>query len=616
MVVGRAALHVEDGAQVPEEPLAPVERPSKGFSSEDTTLEAPSKVGIVSLTRENVEKRILNFSAGRPLNREEFEFRQRYRDLYLPSLRTHTHEQAELLHVLSQDNIADDTQRDQIILDLRRLFPSKSPEVEAMISQIFSKANRLKTLFERDPDEKPAGWTRAKIEVPKHRARIEVPLPPEQTQSEVPKSAEPPQSPPEWSQPAKFQNLNSVDLYKYLKDLPGDEEVAKGLSKMSPRDTFSLEQNLEKLHDEKLPPGWFKGIRRWWSSVGKPGELYKAIENQKRILGLITGSPIDQDKLQSALDEGQVPRQTTTGTTESFFVAVAGKITAGVFKAMRSEPGGELNTRMATTGKKNMGLRESIKPGQGAGNEVIAYALDRALGGRYGIPRTRLVELKHASFGSSKSELGSVQEFLPGMQSFQECSERELESIPRPEFDRLNFKLISGGTDGHYGNFLYDAENKKLGLIDAGLDFVGEKDFQLMDVQYWTNLPQASRSMSLSEYAALKAINVEQTMEAVDHQVRQNAKKNPILQMKNDKMLALKMRLELAKIAGEEGLTQKQWFNVLATQKQGRLSPYVEIFNKHIKSKLTTRDWREDDQKIDWEQIRQELRLAAQREKR
>lgn len=610
-MVGRAALHVEGGAQVPKGPS--VKEPSKGFSFEDTTLKAQPEVKTVSLTRDEAEKKIHNFSIANILDKTEKEFRKAYRSLSIP-IKSLSNEQVELLHLLTQKNIADPTQQKQIIADLKRLFPEKQLEVSEMIRQIGLKVKRL---AEDSDDEEPAAWTRAKIAVPNNRASIGVPLPPQHIQLDVAnESAVPPQPLPEWAKPAKLKDLNGEDLYKHLNEFPEDKEAVKELSKMSPGDILSLMQNLEKLHDEKLPPGWFKGIRRWWSSVGKPGELHKAIENQKRILDLITSPPLDQDQLQSALDAGKAPRETATGTTGSFYVKNFRGEVGGVFKLMSQEPGAIGNERMEAKGGINVSFRSSIQPGQGAGNEVVAYALDQALNGRYGIPRTQLVELKHVSLKSSKSELGSVQEFLPGMKPLNAADSGPfLESIPRTEFDRFNFKLISGGTDGHYGNFLYNSTSKKLGLIDAGLDFVGQADFQHMNQQYWTNLPQAEQLMSPEEYAALKNINTDNAMASVDVQVKSNVARSPILAMSNDKMLALKMRLELAKIAGEEGLTQKQWFDILAPPKYSNEPHYAQIFTRFIKPELTDGEWKADDQKIDWEQIRQELRKAAKQQK-
>lgn len=320
-------------------------------------------------------------------------------------------------------------------------------------------------------------------------------------------------------------------------------------------------------------------------------------------LRLKQAAELDPVSLQSALDAGQIPKSTMTGTSGSFFLRNQQGNIIAVFKPMSMEPGGYLNNR-----GKNRVLRSSILPGQCAGNEVIACALDQALEGRYQIPQTYLVALRHAGFGgSTEKEIGSVQKFLPNTKPLSQLSEREMRAILRSEFDRLNFKLISGGTDAHFGNFLYDPKTLKLGIIDSGLDFLGEEDFGCMRNQAWITLPQASQPMAPEEYAALRNINVEEAMTAVRNQVEQNISMSPMLTMSKGKLLALQMRLELAKIAGEQELTQKEWHSILAPSRDETESPYTQIFANRIKPNFDN---------VNWASVRTELTSEAQKIKK
>lgn len=272
------------------------------------------------------------------------------------------------------------------------------------------------------------------------------------------------------------------------------------------------------------------------------------------------------------------PEKISTGRSGSYFIFDEQGQKVGVFKPM-SEEGND---------------RSTIKPGQGAGNEVLMYELDRNLGGAYKCPKTKLIPLESTAFKKQGKQLGSFQQFLPGV-TMHQLNLYEMESISREELDRLNIKLISGGSDSHFGNFLYCRDKKEIGIIDAGYDFIGHEEHPLIyRNQSWKFLPKANEQMSPQEYVRLRDINVETVMNGMYDVVEKNKQVDPQLALSTEKMILLRMRLELAKLVGQSELTQLQWLRVLYD------GSFIEIYKKQGNV---------PEAEVQWEDIR--LKLAA-----
>lgn len=241
---------------------------------------------------------------------------------------------------------------------------------------------------------------------------------------------------------------------------------------------------------------------------------------------------------------------------------------------------------------------QSLLPGKEVRNEVFAYALDQALGGHYQVPETFLVRLKHAQFNpqrekrragwekiigkkasdwafAQKEELCSVQRFLGDMKSIQGIGADKgfaeinqfstlLDSATPEAVAQFNFALIAGNSDGHLGNFLIPEELNnivRIGLIDHGYSFLNPKVDKLRVTPMMFDF--AIKPMSDAEYAFLAAIDVDQVMGQMRQVAEEIRKTNKRLKFSENKLNALKARLILAKIAGEEELTQRQWYNIL-----------------------------------------------------
>ncbi|MEI6805348.1 MAG: hypothetical protein WCK49_02440 [Myxococcaceae bacterium] len=282
------------------------------------------------------------------------------------------------------------------------------------------------------------------------------------------------------------------------------------------------------------------------------------------------------------------PAPTKHGVNGSFFLSDSGGRRAAIFKPMNMEAGAPKNHRLAASS--NIQFRDSILPGQGAGNEVLAYELDKqAFGGRYEIPKTILVRLRHEAFEGE--ELGSAQQFVPDARSLSELHALEIDAISQKEWEKLNFRLISGSTDAHMGNIL--VSEGKLFLIDSGDDFVGpEGQHQYYDP--WTTHPKAHRLLSQQEYNFLHNIDIKKTMHVFEQTALSNEQTSPVLKVSKDKYLTQVTRLYLAKLVGKYRLTQAEWFDIMTPKRglNGKIYPgqLETIYNKHVGDWLKIHD--------------------------
>lgn len=347
-----------------------------------------------------------------------------------------------------------------------------------------------------------------------------------------------------------------------------------------------------------------------------------------------------QKEIQAQIKAGRVstPPAETGNVSGVFFIENQSGQKQWVVKPMGLAPDGKHRTDTKE-------LEKKVVPGQEVGNEVLMYALDQALGGHYGIPKTVLVKVRHADFNPKRkqtretratqmgflanwawrdqTELASAQAFLPG-QSWHDAFIKELitanlddealvqavnqkmkdEGIARTQYDRLNIKLLSGGTDGHYGNFLYDSTAKTFGLIDAGYDFLDPKE--IID-QKWHELFFAKEPMSDVEYVFLRNIDVDAVMAQMKEQARKNAQVHRILEVDADRLNALRLRLELAKVVGEMKATQEEWYLILRKMDWKGETMYNNYYRNIFKSVVKSHG----EEELDWAGIGDRFRDAV-----
>lgn len=253
------------------------------------------------------------------------------------------------------------------------------------------------------------------------------------------------------------------------------------------------------------------------------------------------------------------PSQTKSGVNGSFFLSNSNGQRAAIFKPMNMEAGGRKNHRLAAG--QNVQFRDTILPGQGAGNEMLAFALNRdAFNYRYGIPYTTLICLTHPAFEGV--ELGSAQAFISQSKPLCDMTPQERAQIPQQEWEKLNFRLISGSTDAHLGNMLYCYATKMLYLIDSGDDFVGEAG-QHEYYNPWAVEPRCSQPMSLQESNFLENLNISNIMTLFEKQALINAQIHSHLKVSVDKYLTQLSRLLLAQTVGKLKLTQYEWARLM-----------------------------------------------------
>ncbi|MEI6791451.1 MAG: hypothetical protein WCK42_09755, partial [Myxococcaceae bacterium] len=305
------------------------------------------------------------------------------------------------------------------------------------------------------------------------------------------------------------------------------------------------------------------------------------------------------------------PTQTKTGVNGSFFLCDSSGHKSAIFKPMNMEAGGVKNHRL--TASQNVQFRKSILPGQGAGNEALAYGLDKfAFGHHYEIPKTVLISLTHPAFEGR--ELGSAQKFLAGTCTLADLTPKEITDIPKHEWEKLNFRLISGSTDAHYGNILYSKTDRKLYLIDSGDDFVGEEG----ECQYWNPWAAEERCnqpMSDEESCFLRNLNISKVMEAFEWQAQFNEQASPVLKVSNDKYLTQILRLILAQAAGQNKLSQARWAFVMNPYRDPygivHRSPIEHIYDQYIRPYSgQPGNWKDISQMIDWKGVNKAIRAA------
>ncbi|MES2504394.1 MAG: hypothetical protein V4534_05890 [Myxococcota bacterium] len=307
------------------------------------------------------------------------------------------------------------------------------------------------------------------------------------------------------------------------------------------------------------------------------------------------------------------PAPTKHGVNGSFFIRDKHGHRCAIFKPMNMEAGMPKNHRLGPG--ENVQFRESILPGQGAGNEVLAYRLDRhAFEGRYGLPKTILIKLSHPAFEGE--ELGSAQVFLSNAKPLSDLTQAEREDIPMKEWQKLNFRLISGSTDAHFGNILYSTDDKKLYLIDSGDDFVGEKG-QCQYYSPWAMMPKSNQLMTQDEYEFLSGLNVAEAMNVFAKAARANEEQCPTLKVSDDKYLTQILRLKLAKVAGQMKLTQAEWFDIMTRHRDRYNMPVAsnmeEVYRHHIRNCIGDGEtWQKSTERVNWRHIEQEFKALAQ----
>ncbi len=308
------------------------------------------------------------------------------------------------------------------------------------------------------------------------------------------------------------------------------------------------------------------------------------------------------------------PKPTKSGVNGSFLIIGPEGKPIAVFKPMNMETGMPRNPRMGAG--RNVQFRDTILPGQGAGNEVLAYYLDHyGLSGRYGIAQTILVSVGHKAM-SSRLELGSAQRFIPNARPLADMSQAEIAQIPRTEWDKLNFRLITGSTDAHLGNILYCANTRSIHLIDSGDDFVGA-DGQHQYYNPWTSTPMSHFKMSEGEYKFLANLDLNLAVTAFERCARNNEVANDILMVTPDKYLTQLLRLYLARVVGQMKLTQHEWASIMSRKRlpQGGTSrsDIEKIYDSWIRMhQHSSNDWKKIAAQVNWNKVLEDLRFVAQ----
>ncbi len=307
------------------------------------------------------------------------------------------------------------------------------------------------------------------------------------------------------------------------------------------------------------------------------------------------------------------PVSTKSGVNGSFLIMGPQGKPIAVFKPMNMETGMPRNPRMGPG--RNVQFRDTILPGQGVGNEVLAYYLDHyGFGGRYGIAQTILVSVGHRAM-SARLELGSAQRFIPNAKPLADMSQAEIAQIPRVEWDKLNFRLITGSTDAHLGNILYCPSTRSIHLIDSGDDFVGVNG-QHQYYNPWASLPMSYFKMSEGEYRFLANLDLNLAMTAFERCARNNEVASDILAVTSDKHLTQLLRLYLARVVGEMKLTQREWCSIMSRYRMpnGALYPseIERIYDSWIRMhQNASTDWKKIVPKINWHKVVEDLKFVA-----
>lgn len=253
-----------------------------------------------------------------------------------------------------------------------------------------------------------------------------------------------------------------------------------------------------------------------------------------------------------------------------------------------------------------------FKPSLKAGNEALAYALDQgAFLGHYEIPKTVLIRLRHEAFGGDA--LGSAQQFIPDAYRLGELEPQVYTSIGQQEWEKLNFRLISGSTDWDEGTVLFRAG--RLYLIESSDDFAGQKE-QRQYVNPWVKHPKAHMPLSDSEASFLHHLDIKQVMLVFEQSALANEQADPRLKVSVDQYLTQVLRLYLAKLAGKYKLTQAEWFAIMTPKRSGNGKLYPgeleSIYDKYIaKIANQSENWRQASGKIKWLTIHDELEKSV-----
>ncbi len=254
-------------------------------------------------------------------------------------------------------------------------------------------------------------------------------------------------------------------------------------------------------------------------------------------------------------------------------------------------------------------IRESHTDGQGPGNEALAYSLDHyAFSGRHQVPETHVVELDHPNWDGTG--LGSVHAWQPGtdvLKSMLRQDDTSVRAIPSGAFEPLDFFLLSGGTDGHFGNVLHGGNPPRLIPIDHGASFPDTHD-HAMFLNNWDVLPQALVLMTPERRAFLRSIDVDHAMNVFELQSRMNEAIDPTFRMTTGKFLTQKFLLHLARAAAEEGVSQREWAGMLLA------NPAPSAFQRNFQQNCghldleTEQDWRNASGQINWTRVQEQFR--------
>lgn len=189
--------------------------------------------------------------------------------------------------------------------------------------------------------------------------------------------------------------------------------------------------------------------------------------------------------------------------------------------------------------------------------------------------------------------------------ALQEMTALERSCIPQREWEKLNFKLITGSSDAHGGNISYRVATQKLHLTDTGSDFMGSEG-QCQYYNPWVADPKARLKMSVSESCFLEKLDINQIMDIFEQGVPE---------ISTDQYLTQILRLYLAKMAGKHKLTQAEWFQVMGPRMdpKGKVFPgnLDRIYKKYIAAQAEGFDnWREVAKRVPWHKIYDELEIA------
>ncbi len=263
--------------------------------------------------------------------------------------------------------------------------------------------------------------------------------------------------------------------------------------------------------------------------------------------------------------------------------------------------------------------RQSISRQEELRNSFIAAQLGAGLG----------LPVPNATMASMDGRLGLVQDCVPRAMPFNNIRAEDLRivdhrgssdppnTIVRHDLERMvSLKLIIGDTDGHPGNGMRTSTGQVF-AIDHDLSLPGAADIYMHRNMFANCLPPLERPMTDETRKLLSGIDVDQQMTALDQaQTRYAAQDPALLPLSPDKRNLHRMRLELAKIAAEEGLSLNQWNAIMTAphieQAIGANTEWTRVSDSNLMLiyKEAVRDG-----EIDWARMREQLRIAARKAK-